>query len=148
MADIFVSYDSADRPMAELSARGLGTAGFSVWWDRDIRGGARFGDEIDRQITAARVAIVLWSKASVVSDWVRDEASTARDENTLIPVRIEAVQPPLGFRQLHALDLDGWKGDPNAPAFAKILTSIRDHIGNALPEASGPTDAGVQGKPR
>ena len=79
-----MSYVRQDRSFAEQVSRGLEAAGFTVWWDRHIHGGADFATEIDRELTAARVVIVLWSAASQASQWVRDEASQARDEHKLI----------------------------------------------------------------
>ena len=77
-----------------------------VWWDRHIQVGTDFSAEIERQIEAARVVVVLWSKASHDSQWVRDEAAYARDNRKLIPVRIVSSEPPLGFRQVQSLNLD------------------------------------------
>ena len=68
MADVFVSYVSEDRAIAEKISRGLQGAGFSVWWDRHIHGGVGFRKEIDRQLGAAKVApgrtANLWSRAA------------------------------------------------------------------------------------
>jgi len=129
VADVFVSYVSEDRGIAEKISRGLEGAGLSVWWDRHIPGGVDFTKEIDRQLDTARVVIVLWSRTSVDSDWVRDEAQQAREQKKLIPIRLDNVQPPLGFRQLQSLDLDGWKGDPNASGFASLVDSARRLLG-------------------
>ena len=135
MADVFVSYVSEDRAIAEKISRGLEGAGFSVWWDRHIHGGVGFRKEIDRQLGAAKVVVVLWSAASLDSEWVCDEAQQARDENKLIPLRLDGVQPPLGFRQAQSLDFSGWNGDPTVGAFAALVDSARDFVGRP------PTDA-------
>jgi TolB-like protein/Tfp pilus assembly protein PilF len=144
VADVFVSYVSEDRTIAEQISRGLDAAGFSVWWDRHIRGGVDFTPEIARQLDTAKVVIVLWSRASIESGWVRDEAQQARDENKLIPVRLNGVQPPLGFRQAQSLDFNGWNGDPTVGAFADLVDSVRHFIGGAptaAPRAVLPTIA-------
>ena len=144
MADVFVSYVSEDRTIAEKIARGLEGAGFSVWWDRHIHGGVGFRKEIDRQLGAAKVVVVLWSAASLDSEWVCDEAQQARDENKLIPVRLDNVQPPLGFRQAQSLDFSSWNGDPKVGAFADLVDSVRQFVGSAptdAPRADLPTAA-------
>jgi len=125
LADVFLSYVSEDRGAAEKISHGLEVAGFSVWWDRHIPGGVDFTKEIDRQLDTAKVVIVLWSRTSVDSDWVRDEAQQAREQKKLIPIRLDNVQPPLGFRQVQSLDLGGWKGDSNASGFASLVDSAR-----------------------
>jgi adenylate cyclase len=132
---VFVSYVSEDRAIAEQISRELEGAGFSVWWDRHIHGGVGFRKEIDRQLGAAKVVVVLWSAASLDSEWVCDEAQQARDENKLIPLRLDGVQPPLGFRQAQSLDFSGWNGDPKLGAFADLVNSARDFAGRP------PTDA-------
>jgi len=128
VADAFVSYVSEDRAIAEKIARGLEGAGISVWWDRHIPGGVAFRKEIDRQLSAAKVVVVLWSAASLDSEWVCDEAQQAREDNKLIPVRLDNVQPPLGFRQAQTLDFVGWNGDPKAGAFASLIDSARHFL--------------------
>ena len=141
MADVFVSYVSEDRASAELIARGLEGAGLSVWWDRHIHGGVGFRKEIDRQLGAAKVVVVLWSAASLDSEWVCDEAQQASDENKLIPLRLDGVQPPLGFRQAQSLDFGGWNGDLKAASFIKLVESARHFLGDAAPAAAAPVPA-------
>ncbi len=128
MADVFVSYANEDRAIAEKISRGLEGAGLSVWWDRHIQGGVRFRKEIDRQLGAAKVVLVLWSAASRDSEWVCDEAQQALDEKKLIPLRLDGIHPPLGFRQAQSLDFSDWGGDPKAGAFTDLVDSARHFV--------------------
>jgi len=151
VADVFVSYTSEDRVVAQQIARGLEGAGFSVWWDRHIHGGVDFTTEIQRQLNAARIVVVLWSSSSLDSKWVRDEAQQARDENKLIPVRLDGVQPPLGFRQAQSLDFSGWNGDSQVETFANLVASARHLIGpppQGVPLTDRPTAAPSRGAGR
>jgi adenylate cyclase len=138
VADVFVSYVSADRAIAEKISRGLEEAGLSVWWDRHLQGGVDFGPEIERQLDAAKAVVVLWSVASRESKWVRDEAQQARDDNKLIPVRLDKSQPPLGFRQAQSLDFDGWNGAPTSSDFVRLLHSIRHFVGATAGSSAPP----------
>src|SRR5262249_28862150 len=88
----------------------------------------RFRNEIDRQLGAAKVILVLWSAASRDSEWVCDEAQQALDEKKLIPLRLDGVQPPLGFRQAQSLDFSDWGGDPQARAFTDLVDSARHFV--------------------
>ncbi len=83
-------------------------AGHEVWWDRHIQGGSRFSTEIDRELKSAEAVVVLWSKASVESAWVQDEAAEGRDSGRLVPVSLDGSRPPLGFRQFHTVELADW----------------------------------------
>jgi len=124
LADIFISYSRTDRELIQSLAEALQSEGFTVWWDRDIGGGAEFARAIERELAAAKTIIVAWSEASLGSHWVRDEADYARGEHKLLPLSLDGVLPPLGFRQLHALEFEGWNGTSGHPAFAKLLTSL------------------------
>jgi TolB-like protein len=83
----------------------LEKAGHSVWWDQHISGGAQYNAEIETAVERADAVIVLWSKRSIKSAWVRDEAAEGRDQGKLIPVLLEQVTPPMGFRQYQTIDL-------------------------------------------
>ena len=57
------------------------------------------------------LVVVLWSKVSVESVWVQDEAAHGRDNGCLVPVLVDKADPPLGFRQFHAIKLGRSGGD-------------------------------------
>ena len=102
MADIFISYKSEERALPEALASDLRAAGYSVWWDVDLVGGTAFRAQILEKLNAARAVIVIWTPASVQSEFVLDEADHAKREGKLIPVRVPELDPraiPLGHRQ-------------------------------------------------
>ncbi|WP_260483704.1 FlgO family outer membrane protein [Sphingomicrobium flavum] len=107
MADIFLSYARADQPRVEKLAAALEEAGYTLWWDKHLRGGHQFSEDIEAAIAEAKAVLVVWSKDAVKSEWVRDEAAYGRDHNKLVPVRIDDTLPPMGYRQRHAIDLNG-----------------------------------------
>ena len=122
--DVFVSYARTNRPVAEQIAQALADSGLKVWWDSDLSAGAEFAAVIEAKLHGAAVVVVLWSADSVQSSFVRDECSRAIRHNKLLPVRIEPVDLPLGFGQLHTLDLLEWDGDPEDAAFQKLLQDV------------------------
>lgn len=127
VASIFLSYDRDDSERARHFARALEQAGHNVWWDLHVRGGAQFGKVIEEALKAADAVIVLWSKNSIESAWVRDEAAAGRDSGRLIPVTIDGTEPPLGFRQFQTIDLSKWKGR-GTPATLRTLLSDVDML--------------------
>jgi formylglycine-generating enzyme required for sulfatase activity len=153
MSDIFISYAREDRPRAEAIAKALEEHGWSVWWDRDIRAGKNIASVIEEEIGKARCVVVLWSATSVRRDWVNDEAREGNERGILVPVLIENVRPPLGFRSMHAADLTGWERDAGAPAFRRLCSDIEALIGApakaagaAMPPAAGLVSAPVPEK--
>lgn len=83
--------------------------------------------------------LVLWSRTSLQSAWVQDEAAEGRDSGRLVPAVIDRSKPPLGFRQYQAIDLSGWKGRGNAAAIDALHRAVLARAGSpaqaALPEA-------------
>ena len=125
MADIFVSYASADRAKAEELARILIAKGWSVFWDRDIPAGRRFHDVIESELGDSRCVIVLWSRQSVRSHWVRDEAEEARKLEKFLPVLIDGTAPPLGFRGYQNVDLTDWSTGSAHSGITRLLAEVR-----------------------
>jgi TolB-like protein len=115
---VFLSYSRADQARAQQLADALGQAGLTVWWDALIEGGASFAKSIEAALLASDAVVVLWSSASVASDWVLDEAAHGRDLHKLVPISIDGTLPPLGFRQYQAIALpaNGERADPAAVA--------------------------------
>ena len=124
MASVFLSYDREDAARAKSVAQALQRAGHSVWWDRHIKGGSQYSKEIEQALNAAEAVVVLWSKRSVDSASVRDEAAAGRDRNCLIPVKIDATEPPLGFRQYQTIDLSQWSGRGKAPQLTELVGAV------------------------
>ena len=104
MADIFISYARADRARIEDLGSWLGKAGYTVWWDRQIVGGEDFYEAIERELAAAKIVVVAWSQESSKSRWVKDEAGVAAEAGKIIALSLDGSEPPIGFKQFHAID--------------------------------------------
>ena len=75
MARLFLSYSRKDDTKARRFTEWLEREGHDVWRDEDdIGGGASFSAEIEKALKDCDAVLVLWSKDSIESPWVRDEA--------------------------------------------------------------------------
>ena len=124
MARVFLSYVREDADKARALAAILERSGHSVWWDRQIKGGAQYSTEIEVALDAAEKVVVLWSAKAVQSAWVRDEAAAGPDTGRLVPVHLDGTAPPLGFRQFQSIDLSHWNGRANAPQIKDLQEAI------------------------
>ena len=141
MSDVFLSYAREDQAMAESLAHALEAQGLSVWWDRHIVAGHTFDDVIERELDGAGSVIVLWSAASVGSEWVRNEASTAAERGVLIPVSIDGLRPPLAFRRKQTVSLADWNGAADHPGLTQLLQAIRQRAAKAPAPEAPPSQA-------
>jgi hypothetical protein len=146
MADIFLSYAKEDRDVARQIATLLGNAGWVVWWDRRIPAGRTWRSVLEDALQDMRCMVVLWSAHSIESDWVRDEADEARVRKKLVPVLIEAVNPPVGFRNIQAADLSEWDGSSNAPGVQQLLSDLESLIGKPAPKKGSEPIRETRGK--
>jgi hypothetical protein len=139
MADIFISYSRKDLSRVRTLADALSAHGWSVWWDRQIPAGQTFDEVIAVELGRARCVIVVWSKESIASSWVREEAEEGRRREILIPVLIDGERPPLGFGRIQAADLTDWNGDDRADAFRKLVSDVASILGPPQAHASETT---------
>jgi hypothetical protein len=141
MAEIFISYARADRERAEKLAQALGQHGFSVWWDREIPPGRTFDEVIEEALSDARCVVVLWSRDSVKSEWVKTEAAEAAKRRILVPILADEVTIPLEFRRVQSARLTDWQrltANPDWNQVTQALTGLVGRASSAPPVAQPP----------
>ena len=130
MSDIFISYSSSDRPKAQELGRRLEKEGWSVWWDRKIPPGQSFSKVLEEALNSAKCMVVLWSKASVASDWVQNEAAEGKRREILVPAFIEDTTPPFEFRRIQAANLVDWNIETPDNELDQFLEAVRNVLNN------------------
>lgn len=136
MADIFLSYNRQDQAVAALYSQRLAEAGFTVWWDSHLKSGEAYDEVTEGALRAAKAVVVLWSPRSVVSRWVRAEATIADRCKTFVPVMIEPCERPIMFELTQTPDLSHWDGDADDGQWLAFLNDLREFVGRervALP---------------
>ena len=141
MNEVFISYKREDEARVGRLVTALVGTGLSVWWDRGLAGGESWRVQIQTALDAAKCVIVIWTRESVgaAGDFVRDEAGQAKQRGVLVPVLFDKVAPPLGFGEIQAVDLTGWKGSSRDPFFLDLCAAVTAKLeGRAVPPAKGP----------
>ena len=129
MPDIFLSYNREDQAKARLFADAFASEGFDVWWDTTLRAGEAYDEVTEKALREAGAVVVLWSKKSVASRWVRAEATIANRQKTLVPAMIEACDRPIMFELTQTAELGHCRSSLAsvlggcATAFGSTLTS-------------------------
>jgi hypothetical protein len=133
--DVFVSYKREERAIAERVVGHLRAAGRTAVSDLNIARNEDFGDAIDRMIRNARATVVLWTRASAASDWVRKEARLARDlekakkGNVYIGVIVEPLDLMLAVDLAYDQMLDLSAGGLDDTGLEQISAAVREAIG-------------------
>jgi hypothetical protein len=105
MCEIFLSYDRSDKKAATRLVEALEAQGYRVFWDRDIPAGMIWDESIEQKLKRAKCVVVLWSKASVRSLWVKAEATEGAARAILVPAMLDNTKAPLMFRPSRLGDL-------------------------------------------
>jgi len=138
MKDLFISYAHEDMERVRSMVALFEANHLSVWWDRSIPAGKSFRDLIQGAIQDARCVVVVWSRHSIASKWVQEEADEGMQREILVPVLFDDVRPPIGFRSIQAADLSHWHGDDEDSALPRLLGDIS----NVLKAAAAGNAAG------
>ena len=149
--DIFLSYNREDAATAKRFADAFAAEGLNVWWDTALRSGEACDEVTEAALRGAKAVVVLWSPRSVVSRWVRAEATIADRCKTLVPVMIEACERPIMFELTQTAELSHWTGDGSDKSWLAFLGDVRRFVGRevapvsaaAAPPAARPDQRGA-----
>jgi TolB-like protein len=128
LPDIFLSYNHEDQAVTRRFAEAFEREGFSVWWDATLRSGEAYDQVTERALKTAKAVVVLWSKRSVESRWVRAEATLADRNKTLVPAMIEPCDRPIMFELTQTADLSRWDGSPTHQAWRAFVEDVKRFV--------------------
>ena len=78
---VFLSHNSADKPLARRVARRLHHAGAAVILDEvDLEPGQPLTESLRQEISRSTHLVVIWTATAAVSEWVRREIEFARSK--------------------------------------------------------------------
>lgn len=108
--DIFISYSSKQKSIADGVCHYLEENGFKCWMaPRDIPVGSDYGDLIEEAIKTSKVVVLVFSQTASISKWVKGEINVAfTEDKSILPFRIDETEITGGFRvmlnQMHWID--------------------------------------------
>ncbi len=130
-ADVFISYKSEEESVARHIREVLEANGISCWMAPDsIPVGSNYMKQIPEAIENCRAMIVVISRKSQQSVWVKNEFSEAISKNKLIiPYVIQdcELEDEFAFSMSTMQQVFAWKDEEKA--LAKIVHDIREALG-------------------
>ncbi|MGA9474980.1 MAG: toll/interleukin-1 receptor domain-containing protein, partial [Terriglobales bacterium] len=145
--DVFISYASKDKIVADAVCARLEASGIRCWIaPRDIVAGTSYGEAIIEAIHGAKVMVLVFSSSANASGHIPKEVERAVSNGVaVLPFRIEDVAP--GKSLDYFIGSVHWL-DAMTPPMEKHLDSLAATVHKLLPEKTGevvtpPTDATV-----
>jgi hypothetical protein len=132
MADIFISYESSDRPRAEALRSWFEELGWSVWIDREINVGEGWEHRIEKELSHARLVVVLWGAQARRSEWVQREAEVAQSDGRLLQIHATGLPLLSPFDKLQAVRMQSWSGEAEHSERARLLAAVAGRLGADL----------------
>ncbi|MEI7748550.1 MAG: SUMF1/EgtB/PvdO family nonheme iron enzyme [Chlorobiaceae bacterium] len=134
MTDIFISYSHKDEYRVRPIIEELEKRGRSVFWDMHIPAAQTWHNYIGEALNTSSCVLVVWSRHSIISESVIEEAVIAKKRGVLVPVRIDDIDPPLGFSLIQSPNLSDWKNNSAHPAFQLLVDAIETKLSSSTPQ--------------
>lgn len=123
--DVFVSYASEDKEMAQSLADALKRSGFRVSWRPESK--TDKGDPLAQQqfgVAEAHAVVLVWSKSASRAGDIETDTRVAMRRKTLIPIRLDKTPLPGNLASISAEDFAKWEGEMSDPALRKLVTKV------------------------
>ncbi len=133
-ANVFISYASDTRPLAEELTKALESQGIEPWVDfKDLHPGQLWKEELERAIDAAQWVLILVGSHSRTTRWQEAEWSAALTrswvdrEKRLLPIMFGQDDPPPFLRNWVALRVNP---DTEASTWTRKVIDILRNLRN------------------
>jgi hypothetical protein len=131
--DVFISYSSKDKAVADAVCAGLEGRGIACWIaPRDIVAGVDWGAAIVDAITASKVMVIIYSANANASQQIKREVERAVAKGVrLVPFRIEDV--PLSRNLEYFISMAHWLDAltrPIDPHVARLVETVALLVAN------------------
>jgi len=147
--DVFISYSSADKKIADATCANLESKGIRCWIaPRDVIPGKNYQGEIIDAIDNAHIMVLIFSSNSNTSPYIIRELTEAVEKGVIIiPLRIEDVVPSKEMKFL--INVPHWLDAMTPPLerhLEKLAQTIKQFLNNK--DKTGDDINSDSGKPR
>ena len=137
MHDVFLSYASADKTVADMACAVLERAGVRVWIaPRDVPPGSDYPAQLTAAIEACKVLLAVWSEHFDASEHTKREVEIAVSSGKhILPLRIADV--PMGASSRYFFAGKHWLDAITPPIEAhleKLAGTVKTLLGQELPQ--------------
>jgi hypothetical protein len=129
---VFISYSRKDHAVADRLDFIFQVMKLEVWWDEHIPLGDTWEERIKEKLSSVSCVLVIWSKRSVASSWVLQEAQEGLRSGTLLGLKIDNCIIPEPYSSAETFDFINMKESItiNDPSTRDFLRRIEQIIGS------------------
>lgn len=148
--DIFISYSSKDKTVADATCAILEARGIRCWIaPRDVLPGKEWGDALIDAIDESRALVLIFSANANNSAQIKREVNHAVEKGVaIVPLRIEDVKPSDAME--YYLDVTHWLDALTPPVedhLQELADKVQQLLGEAPREGARPAAAGITTAP-
>ena len=125
MATVAIIHAAEDALPARALAEKLRTAKLTVVLERQA------GDDVRAAVKDAKVTVALWSPRAIGQQALADDVAFARGKSKLVHAVMQNAQIPDAFRSDPAVNLTGWRGEDDFPAWRELAQAVTSKAGVA-----------------
>jgi hypothetical protein len=123
MASVAIIHAAEDALPARALAEKLRQAKLTVILEKQP------GDELRGALKDAKVTVALWSPRSNTQQPLIEDAGFAKGKTKLIHALMQNAQAPDAFRSDKLVNLTGWRGEDDFPAWRELAKLVTDRAG-------------------
>lgn len=140
--EVFISYSHEDEAVVGELRAAFEEAGLGVWTDHDgLPAGADWRQGISTALAEAKVVVVAWTRNSVASRWVMEEAHEGQKQRKLIAALLDDAELPVGFAFDHVVQMRGWRRQRGDRRLIDLLEAVSARVrGEAAPTPQAALD--------
>lgn len=124
MASVVIIHAAEDTLPARALAEKLRQAQLNVIIEKQ-------GGELQSAVRSAAVAVALWSPRSSAAPSLIDEAAAASSQSSLVHATMQNAPLPEQFRGAPGVNLTGWRGEDDFPAWRELAQLVTSKAGVA-----------------
>lgn len=96
------------------------------------------GEALRQKVREAAVTLALWSPRSTGQNALIEEVSFAKSKSKVVHARMQNAPVPDAFKSEKTIDLTGWRGEDDFPAWRDLAKLITEKAGVPPPPPPGP----------
>ena len=122
---VFIPYAHDNKIEVAGIVRYLQAHNINIWWNGDIVPRDRWRDRIKGNLAQCQAVLTLWTKQSVRSHSVIEEAGEGKRQGKLMHAKLDSAPLPYGFGEVQYASLTDWDRQSDTLESLRLLEALK-----------------------